>query len=595
MNIHEMIIIRYLAMHPFTSQRELAENCRCSLGIVNRCLKSLTTAGYLDSQKNLTSSAEKFFYENMPRRAVILAAGFGMRMVPINTEQPKALIEVRGEVLIERLIRQLHEVNIHEIYIVVGFMKEEFEYLIDLFGVKLVVNRDYASYNNLHSLALVKEKLCNAYILPCDIWCRENPFSQKEAYSWYLVKDCESCHSEVRVNRKQELVRIEKGQVGNPMVGISYLTAADGLRLEQKIENLSASSLYDQAFWEESLYEQEKMQVYAKQVPTDYVIEINTYEQLRDVDSDSAQLRSASITAACQALEAVPEDIQNITVLKKGMTNRSFLFTCKEQKYIMRIPGEGTDQLINRREEAGVYELIRTKKLCDDILYMDPDNGYKITRFIENARCCDPENEEDICRCMAFLKAFHNRKLKVSHEFDIFQKTDFYESLWNGQPSAYRDYDQTKRNVYALRSFIEMHGKEKVLTHMDAVPDNFLLFHDADGEEKIRLIDWEYAAMQDPHVDIAMFCIYSLYDRRQVDHLIDIYFENRCSPENRIKIYCYVAACGLLWSNWCEYKRNLGVEFGEYSLRQYRYAKDYYRYAVDGMKLLDSERRKSDV
>ena len=83
--------------------------------------------------------------------------------------------------------------------------------------------------------------------------------------------------------------------------------------------------------------------------------------------------------------------------------------------------------------------------------------------------------------------------------------------------------------------------------------------------------------MQDPHVDIAMFCIYALYNKRQVDRLINIYFENKCPDAIRIKIYCYIAACGLLWSNWCEYKRSLGVEFGEYSLRQYRYAKDYYK------------------
>ena len=83
--------------------------------------------------------------------------------------------------------------------------------------------------------------------------------------------------------------------------------------------------------------------------------------------------------------------------------------------------------------------------------------------------------------------------------------------------------------------------------------------------------------MQDPHVDIAMFGIYSMYERKQMDQLIDFYFENHCNRSTRIKIYCYIAICGLLWSNWCEYKRNLGIEFGEYSLRQYRYAKEYYR------------------
>ena len=83
--------------------------------------------------------------------------------------------------------------------------------------------------------------------------------------------------------------------------------------------------------------------------------------------------------------------------------------------------------------------------------------------------------------------------------------------------------------------------------------------------------------MQDVHVDIAMFAIYAMYDREQVDQLIDAYFSEGVSKKVRLKIYCYIAVCGLLWSNWCEYKRMCGVEFGEYSIRQYRYAKEYYR------------------
>ena len=83
--------------------------------------------------------------------------------------------------------------------------------------------------------------------------------------------------------------------------------------------------------------------------------------------------------------------------------------------------------------------------------------------------------------------------------------------------------------------------------------------------------------MQDVHVDIAMFAIYAMYDRKQIDELIIIYFEGKVEPKVRIKIYCYIAICGLLWSNWCEYKRICGVEFGEYSLKQYRYAKEFYK------------------
>ena len=83
--------------------------------------------------------------------------------------------------------------------------------------------------------------------------------------------------------------------------------------------------------------------------------------------------------------------------------------------------------------------------------------------------------------------------------------------------------------------------------------------------------------MQDAHLDIAMFAIYSMYDKENIDKLIDCYFENHCSQQVRLKIYAYIAIAGLLWSNWCEYKRQKGQEFGEYSLKQYRYAKDFSR------------------
>ena len=182
---------------------------------------------------------------------------------------------------------------------------------------------------------------------------------------------------------------------------------------------------------------------------------------------------------------------------------------------------------------------------------------------------------------MKKLRKFHAMKLKVNHVFDIFERIDFYEGLWNGQPSIYRDYETTKANVLSLRPFIEEHKCEFQLTHIDAVPDNFLFDASTTGELAVQLTDWEYAGMQDKHVDIAMFAIYSMYDKGQIDHLIDLYFaeEGGCDTVTRAKIYCYVAACGLLWSNWCEYKRNLGVEFGEYSLYQYRYGKEFYRYA----------------
>ena len=576
MNTQEKDILYQIYKTQYTNQRELSEATGHSLGIVNRAIGELLNEGLLNEEMQLTEKARIYINEKKTRNAIILAAGIGMRMVPINMEVPKGLIEINGEPLIERIICQLHENGIRKIYIVVGFMKEQYEYLIDKYNVELVVNSEYAEKNNLYSLKMVQKYLSNTYIIPCDVWCKTNPFNKYELYSWYMVTDCMDENSTIKVNRKKELVIAPDGKPGNTMIGIAYLTDSDAKIVSEKLQLLCEDRRNDNEFWEKTLYKKNRMIIAAKVVSEDDTIEINTYEQLRELDENSNQLKTEAIDIICNALDVSSKSITNITVLKKGMTNRSFLFSCKNKKFIMRIPGEGTDELIDRKKEANVYNIIRSKNICDNIIYINAENGYKITEYIENARSCDPLNLQDVKHCMKRLKEFHDMKLKVEHDFNLFSQLEFYEGLWRGESSAYKDYYETKENVLSLKTYIEKHAVEKVLTHIDAVPDNFL-FVKENGEEQVRLIDWEYAGMQDPHVDIAMFAIYSLYNRKQVDQLIDIYFSGECSEVNRIKIYCYIAVCGLLWSNWCEYKRKLGIEFGEYSLKQYRYAKDYYR------------------
>ncbi|MCM1237174.1 MAG: phosphotransferase family protein [Ruminococcus flavefaciens] len=292
-------------------------------------------------------------------------------------------------------------------------------------------------------------------------------------------------------------------------------------------------------------------------------------------------LKESIIGEIAGIMNAETREITDVAVLKSGMTNRSFVFKCRSRKYIVRVPGVGTDKLIDRVKEAAVYRIIAGKGICDNVVYMNPENGYKITEYLEGAKTCNPFNKDDIMACMAKLRTFHNMELQVGHEFDLFEQILFYEKLRGGRLSVYGDYESVKENVLSLKSYVNTHIDRKVLTHIDAVPDNFLITRDCFGNEDIRLIDWEYAGMQDPHVDIAMFCIYSMYSREQVDQLIDIYFLERCPDETRWKLYCYIAICGLLWSNWCEYKQGFGVEFGKYASRQYQYAQEYIEIVQD--------------
>ena len=581
MNVQELDILNAIRKNPKVNQREIANQSGYSLGFVNRVVKELQEEKWLSPTGELSKKAKTFIKENQPQRAIILAAGFGMRMVPINTEIPKGLMEVKGEVLIERMIRHLHEVGITDIQVVVGFMKERYEYLIDEFQVKLVVNSEYQVKNNLHSLSKVKSSLDKTYIIPCDIWSEENPFSDFEPYSWYMVTNEQSIESTVRVNRKRELVMIDETEEGNQMIGLSYVMGEEATLIQEKLQEFSKKSSYDHEFWECTLQDKNKWIIPSKVVNSKQLIEINTYEQLREIDGNSANLQTDAISIIQDCFNVEVDEIKNITVLKKGMTNRSFLFECQNKKYIMRIPGEGTDHLINRKEEADVYQALENRQICDDVLYMNPENGYKITAYLEDATNCDAENWNEVEACMTKLREFHELNLKVEHRFDIFGQIDFYESLWNGEKSYFKDYEKTKTAIFELKKWIDTLEKNETLVHIDAVPDNFLFTKDG-----IRIIDWEYAGMQDPHVDIAMFSIYSLYSKEQVDHLIDLYFKGEVSPVIRTKIYAYIASAGLLWSNWCEYKRSLGIDFGEYSLCQYRYAKEYSKLVLTALEKL---------
>ncbi len=574
MNVRELDLLNIIKENRNLNQRNISELSGYSLGKVNSSIKNLIQEGLMDEKYNLTEKAEIIFEKNCPKRAVILAAGIGMRMIPINTVVPKGLLEIKGETLIERLIRQLHQVGITDITIVVGFMKEQYEYLIDKLGVKLVFNELYFERNNLFSLKKVKEHLENAYIIPCDIWCKENPFHCHELYSWYMVSDKMDEESYIKINRKRELKIIGDDENGNRMIGIAYVCGVQTEILKHQLEEKGTQKKYYHSFWEEAAIQNHKMILYPMEICEDEIFEINTLEELRELDENSEQLNSSVLNIITENLKCNLNDIVEITALKKGMTNRSFLFTCKNKRYIMRIPGEGTSKMINRQQEAEVYQIVGREQICDPICYISPENGYKITEFLENARVCDAFSKEDVKECMNYLKQIHQKKLCVQHEFDIFQKIEQYESYWKGEKSIYRDYEQTKKRVYDLKQYIDNQEKEYTLTHIDAVPDNFLFVDD-----RIYLIDWEYAGMQDPHVDIAMFAIYAMYDKEHVEELIDTYFENECPESVRTKIYCYIAVCGLLWSNWCEYKRICGVEFGEYSLKQYRYAKEYYEIA----------------
>ena len=565
MNIKEIEILRNI--NKDFSQRELANRFNISLGKVNQIINKLKKEKFIDDNNNITLKTRNYLKKHHPRNAVILAAGYGMRMVPINTEEPKGLLEVKGETLIERLISQLHEVGVQNIKVVVGFMKEHYEFLIDKYNVKLVVNSHYKDWNNIYSLFLVKDDISDTYVLPCDVWFEKNPFSTIEDESWYLFGEEQVPGSNWQV-KNNEKVRFNSSK-GNKMIGLAYLNEMQGKNISKLLEKSIEEKQYA-SFWEDVLEDKKTFLLKGKLVSDNNHAEINSYEQLLELDSGSTHLKNDAIEIIENILKVNKKNIHNIHTLKKGMTNRSFIFTVNNKRYIMRIPGEGTDKLIDRREEYDVYQRVKKEPYTETILYLNPDNGYKISEFLENTRNSDSNNVQDVKESMNVLRKFHKQNYQVNHTFDIWKQIDFYESL-RKTASAYRDYEEIKDRVLKLKPFIDDNVTKWSLCHIDANYDNFLI----DQNNNVFLIDWEYAGMQDPDLDIAMYAIYAGYTKEKIDQLINIYYENKVSENIRYKIYAYVAVGGLLWSNWCEYKQSLGLDFGEYSLAQYRYAKEY--------------------
>ena len=555
-----------------------------SLGRVNKSLALLQETGYLSEKMVPTQKAQAEAEDCKPENAIILAAGHGMRMIPIGHEISKGMIEIQGTPIVERLIRQLHEAGIRDIVIVVGFMKEAYDYLIDKYQVKLIRNHEYDRKNSYYSLYLAREKLGNTYIIPCDIWCDETPFGFTEFYPWYMVSEQPADNSNVRVNRKRELVNRDPG--GNRMLGLAYVNRETSRKLRENLEAAEKNPEKKDDYWEKEATENGRMIMPARCVSSAVFHEINTYEELRDWSASCDQLNSLAIDLSAKVLGVERKEITNIVPMKMGMTNRSFLFNCRGEKYIMRIPGEGTDRMINRKGEKQAYEAVGKLKISDEVLYIDAETGFKLTKFIPDAVMCDFNNDEDVVKMFSFLHKLHRMNLKTETYWDIYRELERYESLWAGKPSAFRDYAETREKVLSLKPYLEAHHKPYCLSHMDPAAENFLKIKNPDGTEGLRLLDWEYASMFDPLFDLVEFCLYTGNDKAWVDHMIDVYYQTAgetCDEETKTLIYCYMSAVGLMWTAWCEAKRYMGVDFMDYSMNQYRYAKDFYNYALERM------------
>ena len=568
------------------TQRGLAAALNISLGTANRLVSKCGEKGLIETAPDsgkylLTETGLAYLEQFRVDGAVITAAGFGSRFVPLTFETPKGLLEVFGERMIERQIRQLQEAGITDITIVVGYLKEKFEYLIDKYNVKLLYNPEYSCKNTLatfyHARELFRGR--NMYLLVSDNWLRNNMYHKYECGSWYSSAYMEGETSEwcLTSNKKGRITEVTiGGRDSQVMYGPAFLSRSFSEVFVPLVEQEYKRPGTEQHYWEQVVMDHlDKLELYLNCQPEHQVYEFENLEELRQFDP---KYRNHSDNEAMQLVSRVfdvkESEIHNIRCLKAGMTNQSFLFELKEKHYICRIPGPGTELLINRKQEEASYQAVKELGFTEHIVYFDGSSGYKIAEYYDGARNADPKNKEEMTACMALIRKLHQSGVTVEHSFDFRERIDFYEKLCRHQEELlFEDYGEIRKMMNLLMDQLEVLGRPCSLCHIDSVADNFLFLPDG----SIRLIDWEYAAMHDPLIDVSMCSIYSYYSEEELDWLLETYLERKPTEEERFAVYAYAALGGFLWCLWAIFKSMEGVEFGDYTIVMYHYAKQYYK------------------
>ena len=511
--------------------------------------------------------------------AIILADGYGSRFVPITYDLPKGLVSVKGEPMIERQIRQLKEKGINEIIVVVGYLKEKFDYLIDKYDITLVFNPEFTVKDSLASLYCARSYLKNSYVLLGDNWMKENIFNSSEEKSWYSCVYIKGPTSGwcVKADRKGRIKKVTVGGYDTRIMhGPAFLSQTFSESFIAKLEEYYKKPGTENYRWE-SVYKDEikHFDLFINRQENTDVYRFKTLEDLRQFDPYYySQTPNALIKTIETVFEVSEDEIVDIKFLKAGMTNKSFGFSVNNKSYIFRQPGEGTETLIDRNQEREVYAAIKELNISDEVIYFDQVTGCKISEFFDNARNTSSRNRDDIEKSMEVLRNFHKTNIKVGRSYHIDKEINRYLKLCEKKNAIrYADNEEIYKKMTRLIKAAKKINVPYVLCHIDSNPDNYIRLRNG----TIKIIDWEYSGMCDPILDISMYSIYSSYKRPEMDELLEIYLQREPTRDEKTRLYIYAALGGYLWALWTEYKYTFGVEFGDYGMRMYRYAKDYYK------------------
>lgn len=273
------------------------------------------------------------------RNAVIMAAGTSSRFVPLCLERPKGLLEVKGEVLIERQIRQLHEAGITDITIVVGYKAEMYQYLQSKYDVDIVMNEDYERYNNTSSVIRVLDRLADTYLCSSDNYFPQNVFLGEPSESYYsaLYADGPTDEYCISTDENGNIISITVGGHDSwYMIGHAYFNKAFSDPFVRILEKEYEASETRQGYWEDVYIRHiSELPMKINRYANGDIFEFDTLDELRKFDdSYVSDTRSAIIKDICSEHGWAENDLKEFRKVKFEGNALQFRFKVGNTHYL---------------------------------------------------------------------------------------------------------------------------------------------------------------------------------------------------------------------------------------------------------------------